>query len=248
MGADALVTDKPVNWLETKSPSSPLSVVLQSKESHSPIDPPSAQQFPSTQTQDALSAINSLKELRQALDEFHGCSLRNTAMNLVFGDGNPNTLTMIIGEAPGGEEDRQGLPFVGTSGKLLDRMLKAIDLDRTNVYITNIIPWRPPGNRTPTPDEITSFVPFMIRHIELIHPKILILLGSTAITALLGKSKAIRQLRGHWYPYHSPGLEQPIEILPTFHPAYLLRSPSYKRDVWHDLLMLKEKLASVRKN
>ncbi|MBM3571644.1 MAG: uracil-DNA glycosylase, partial [Alphaproteobacteria bacterium] len=165
-----------------------------------------------------------------------------TATNLVFGDGNPQAGLMLIGEAPGADEDRQGLPFVGVSGQLLDRMLAAIGRDRRSAYITNILPWRPPGNRQPTPAEIALCLPFIQRHIELVAPRVMVLVGGTSAKALLGRAEGIMKLRGRWFEYASVGLAQPVAALATYHPAYLLRTPAQKREAWRDLLAVKKKI------
>lgn len=183
-----------------------------------------------------------LVQLRQALESFDGLSLKRTAMNTVFADGNPQADIMCIGEAPGQDEDRQGLPFVGRSGKLLDRMLASIGLDRTNTYITNVVPWRPTENRKPTAEEIAACLPFVTRHIELVDPKILILFGGAAAQALLARHDGINRLRGQWFDFSSPGLQHPVAAMPTFHPAYLLRTPAAKRDAWRDLLAVYKRL------
>ncbi|MDC0033595.1 uracil-DNA glycosylase [Alphaproteobacteria bacterium] len=190
----------------------------------------------------AASNASSLPALREALANFEGCVLKNTAKNLVFADGTPEAPLMIIGEAPGGEEDRQGVPFVGPAGKLLDLMLASIGLDREQVYVTNILPWRPPGNRSPSDSEIAECLPFVERQIELVAPKILILVGGTAAKTLLGKSQGIMRLRGHWYTYESPRMSAPIDTRAILHPAYLLRSPAQKRETWLDLLQIKRRL------
>jgi len=184
--------------------------------------------------------VRTLEDLADSLDKFEGCTLKYTAMNLVFSDGNPNSRIMLIGEAPGEDEDRQGKPFVGASGRLLDRMLAGIGLDRTNTYITNILPWRPPGNRSPTQNEITVCLPFVHRHIEIIQPQVLIFLGGTAAKTMLNTNSGITRLRGRWHQYQCATLEKPIAALPLFHPAYLLRSPIHKREAWRDLLVLKK--------
>ena len=174
---------------------------------------------------------------------FDACPLKRTATNTVFADGNPAAPVMIIGEAPGADEDRLGNPFVGRAGQLLDRMLAAIGLDRTGVQITNVIYWRPPGNRKPTAAEIASCLPFVFRHIVLSRPKLLVLAGGTAATTLLDVTDGITRLRGRWFDLAVPGLDAPLPTLPMFHPAFLLRSPERKREAWRDLLALKAKLA-----
>lgn len=184
-----------------------------------------------------LSAeAKTVAELGSALEGFDGCPLKQTAANLVFGDGNPEARFMIVGEAPGPQEDRQGLPFVGPSGKLLDAMLEAIGLSRETVYITNMIFWRPPGNRTPTAAEIATCLPFTERHIELVAPDYLMLVGGSSAKSLLGRKEGVLKLRGRWFHYQSPGMSRPIPALATLHPAYLLRQPAQKRLAWRDFL------------
>src|SRR5713226_26923 len=173
---------------------------------------------------------------------FDLCPLKRTATNTVFLDGNPAAPVMIIGEAPGAEEDRLGRPFVGRSGQLLDRMLAAIGLDRTSVQITNVIYWRPPGNRKPTTAEIAACLPFVLRHIALARPRVLVLSGGTAASALLPLSEGITRLRGRWFDLAVPGLEALVATLAMFHPAFLLRDPARKRETWRDLLALKARL------
>ncbi len=186
-----------------------------------------------------------LEELEAALRAFDGCPLKATAMNTVFADGNPAARVMLIGEAPGEDEDRQGKPFVGVSGKLLDRMLAQIGLDRSNVYISNILPWRPPGNRSPTQAEIAACLPFLERHVELIGPKVLVPLGGTSAKTLLNRAEGITRLRGQWFDYRSPGLPGAVPVIPMLHPAYLLRNPIAKREAWRDLLALKQKILNI---
>ena len=190
-------------------------------------------------------AAQSLEELVEALAAFDGCALKKTATNLVFADGNPAARVMFVGEAPGADEDRAGKPFVGVSGQLLDRMVAWIGLDRTSFYITNILFWRPPGNRTPTSDEVAACMPFVIRHIELVAPAVLVPVGGPATEALLHRRDGITKLHGRWFDYQSPGLAQPIPTIPIFHPAFLLRSPAQKRAAWRDLLTLRQKLGSL---
>lgn len=181
-----------------------------------------------------------LDALRAALEGFQGLAIRETATQLVFADGNPQADIMLIGEAPGRDEDRLGRPFVGESGKLLDRMLGAIGLDRQSVYITNTVLWRPPGNRKPTPAEVTAMLPFLVRHIELVAPKALLLVGGSALSALFDFDARITRERGRWRDY--PAANGPIPALPMFHPAYLLRQPQLKRQAWQDLLSFRERL------
>jgi DNA polymerase len=202
---------------------------------------------PSTATASArelAAGCQTLDELRAALDKFDGCALKVTAKSTVFADGVADAPVMLIGEAPGREEDLEGLPFVGRSGQLLDRMLNSIGLDRrTNAYITNVIFWRPPGNRPPTPEEAALCAPFLLRHIELKQPKVLVLLGGTPVKHILNIEEGITRTRGRWGRYVVN--DQEIPALPMFHPAYLLRQPSAKRQTWQDLLSLKLKLREL---
>ncbi|MCU0832306.1 MAG: uracil-DNA glycosylase [Rhizobiaceae bacterium] len=190
------------------------------------------------------AAARTLDELREAMAAHEGCALKKTATQLVFADGNPAARIMLVGEAPGRDEDIQGKPFVGKSGQLLDRMLAAIGLDRTSVYIANTVPWRPPGNRTPTPEETAECLPFIRRQIELAGPDVLVLVGGQAAKAMLGTATGILQLRGTWVGAEvAPGLRLPA--LPTLHPAYLLRQPAHKRLAWADLLSLKRRIDAL---
>lgn len=184
-----------------------------------------------------------LEALHDAMAGFEGCNLKLTAKNTVFADGNPKASIMAVGEAPGRDEDMQGLPFVGRSGQLLDRMLAAIGLDREAVYISNVIAWRPPGNRTPTPQETEICRPFIERHIELVAPKILLPVGGSAAKTLLKTSDGIMRLRGKWQRYKQGEIE--IDALPMLHPAYLLRQPGHKRLAWQDLLKLKKRMVEL---
>jgi len=192
---------------------------------------------------EAAAACRSIPELVEAVRAFEGCALKRTATNTVVYDGTPEARLMLIGEAPGAEEDRKGLPFVGRAGQLLDRMLKAIGLERaTGAYITNVLFWRPPGNRTPTPEEIALCLPFVERQIALVKPKVLVLVGGTPAKALLGTAEGITRLRGRWFRYQGAGLPAPVDTTATFHPAYLLRQPSHKREAWRDLLAVQARL------
>ena len=166
-------------------------------------------------------------------------------MNLVFYDGNPEARIVLIGEAPGADEDRQGLPFVGVSGQLLDRMLASIGLDRTQVLIANTVFWRPPGNRSPTTSETAACLPFVERLIELVGPDIVVTLGGAAAKSLLAQTQGVTRLRGRWFEYETPRLSRPIAATVLFHPAYLLRSPAQKRLAWRDLLAIRKRLAKI---
>jgi len=189
-----------------------------------------------------------LAELQTALQHYDGCDLKQTAINLVFADGNPLADLMIIGDAPAEEEDRQGIPFVGPEGQLLDKMLAAIGLGRGDVYLTNLVFWRPPGNRTPTDVEIAACLPFTEQHIRLKKPKMLVLLGATVTKTLLHNRETFSKMRGQWASYtpHLGGEAlEPIPCLPIYHPSYLLRQPSAKRQAWVDLLRLQKELAET---
>jgi uracil-DNA glycosylase len=203
--------------------------------------PPAAPETAVMAAREAAGNATTLDELRALLAAFEGCTLRATATQLVFADGNPQSRVMFIGEAPGYDEDIVGRPFVGRSGKLLDRMLAAIGLDRTSAYIANVVPWRPPGNRTPTPQETAVCLPFIRRQIELANPDFLVCLGGPAMQTLLGVKDGITRSRGRWFSYDSGRRE--IRALATFHPAFLLRSPLQKRFAWRDFLALKKALA-----
>jgi uracil-DNA glycosylase family 4 len=190
---------------------------------------------------EAATTAATLDDLRAIVDRFEGCALRATATQLVFGRGNPQARVMFVGEAPGYEEDKSGLPFVGRSGQLLDRMLAAIGLDESNCYIANIVPWRPPGNRTPTPQESAICLPFIKRQIELSNAEVLVCLGGPAAQTLLNIRDGITKSRGRWYPFQAGARE--LRALATFHPAFLLRSPLQKRLAWRDMLALRKALA-----
>jgi uracil-DNA glycosylase len=194
----------------------------------------------------AASSAATLEDLRMILERFEGCALRATASRLVFGDGNPRARVMFVGEAPGRDEDLAGLPFVGRSGKLLDRMMAAIGLDRKSAYIANIVPWRPPGNRTPTPQESAICLPFILRQIELVDPDILVCLGAPSAQTLLKMRDGILKIRGRWFTHRSAARE--IRAIATLHPAYLLRQPLQKRLAWRDFLEIKKGLSDSARN
>ncbi|HEY6858264.1 MAG TPA: uracil-DNA glycosylase [Pseudolabrys sp.] len=249
-GVDALVGEDPIDrFAAVDAPAPP------ARTAHQAASPPapetrartmaSAPPAPDEATMTARAAAKGAKtldELRAILDKFEGCALKATATQLVFAAGNPTARLMFVGEAPGRDEDIEGLPFVGRSGKLLDRMLAAIGLDRTSVYIANIVPWRPPGNRTPTPQESQICLPFILRQIELVDPDILVCLGGPSAQALLGIKDGITKTRGRWFTFDTGKRE--IRAMPTFHPAFLLRSPLQKRFAWRDFLAIKKALAN----
>ncbi|HVZ92300.1 MAG TPA: uracil-DNA glycosylase [Rhizomicrobium sp.] len=192
---------------------------------------------------ESARAANSLAELKAALEAFEGCALKRSAANTVFADGDPGCGIMLIGESPGRDEDRQGLPFVGRAGQLLDKMLAAIGLDRSKVYITNVLNWRPPQNRDPSPEEAAMCLPFLRRHIELVDPEIIAVLGSVPLRHVMGNSDGILKTRGRWLEYSVSGRMRPV--MPTLHPAYLLRQPSHKKLAWRDLQAFERKIAAL---
>jgi DNA polymerase len=249
-GADALVGETPVDRFTAIEPPAPPPRLPQpvalppDLEIKGRASPPAILTAPDDAAMAARAAAKSAKtldELRAILDKFDGCALKATATQLVFADGNPKARVMLVGEAPGRDEDIEGLPFVGRSGKLLDRMLAAIGLDRTSVYIANVVPWRPPGNRTPTPQETAICLPFILRQIELVDPDILVCMGNPAAQTLLGIKEGITKTRGRWFSFDTGKRE--IRAMPTFHPAFLLRSPLQKRFAWRDFLAIKKALA-----
>lgn len=193
------------------------------------------------EAREAAASAPDLDALRALLESFEGCPLKHTATRLVFADGNPSARLMLVGEAPGRDEDIEGKPFVGRSGKLLDRMLAAIGIDRTSAYIANVVPWRPPGNRTPTPQETAICLPFIRRQIELANPDLLVCLGGPSAQTLLGLRDGITKGRGRWVEYDTGS--RTIPALATFHPAYLLRTPLGKRMAWRDMLAIEARLA-----
>jgi uracil-DNA glycosylase family 4 len=259
-GADALLGEEPVDRMADDTPALAVApgsaatrdamVQAPSRKATAPVEdrtfsPHAAPASPEAAVMAAREAAKSaatLDELRALLDNFTGCALRATATQLVFADGNPQSRVMFVGEAPGYDEDISGKPFVGRSGKLLDLMMTAIGLDRGNAYIANVVPWRPPGNRTPTPQETAICLPFIRRQIELANPDILVCLGGPAMQTLLSVKEGITRSRGRWFPYDTGARE--IRALATFHPAFLLRSPLQKRFAWRDFLALKKALAA----
>ena len=249
MGVDTALIDTPAAVLPDQHPARPATQsqepsarIRQSEVAETKL-PAAQMSSPSdtvTRTPD-LSDLQTLPDLKQALAAFDGCALKKTASNLVFADGNPDAKVMIIGEAPGGDEDRMGLPFVGAAGQLLDKMLAAIGLDRQHVYITNILPWRPPGNRTPSSEEVALLLPFLRRHIQLKAPQVILALGGSSAKLLLSTTTGILKLRGQVQEIDFGEAGQPmvIPVLPSLHPAYLLRAPVMKRQAFADLLTLR---------
>lgn len=244
-GVDALVGEEPVDRFAMAEPaparaSRPaVPPASEAKAAPANVAPPAPDEA-ALAARAAAKSAKTLEALRGILEKFDGCALKATASQLVFADGNPKARVMLVGEAPGRDEDIEGLPFVGRSGKLLDRMLAAIGLDRTSVYIANIVPWRPPGNRTPTPQESQICLPFILRQIELADPDILVCLGGPSAQTLLGIKEGITKTRGRWFTFDTGKRE--IRAMPTFHPAFLLRSPLQKRFAWRDFLAIKRAL------
>ncbi len=255
-GVDALVGEEPVDRMaEEPAPLPPalppparpmperktIAAVTNVPAPAPPASPPPPE-VAAMAAREAAATAQNLDELRALLDNFQGCALRATATQLVFADGNPQARLMFVGEAPGYEEDQTGKPFVGRSGKLLDRMIEAIGLDRSKVYIANVVPWRPPGNRTPTPQETAICLPFIRRQIELANPDILVCLGQPSTQTLLGTREGITRTRGRWFKFDTGSRE--IRAIATLHPAYLLRQPLQKRLAWRDFLAIKKALVA----
>lgn len=234
-----------------RTPSSPAQSGIAQPAAPRPAAVPRASQAeldrPADAARDAARAATTLEALKAVIEGFDGCGLKITATNTVFADGVVGADVMVVGEAPGADEDRQGKPFVGVSGQLLDRMLASIGLSReSSVYITNILPWRPPGNRPPTQAEIATCIPFVERHIELAAPKLLLFAGGTSAKSMMGRKEGITRLRGTWTDWQQPNLDGTIPALATYHPAYLLRSPGQKSSAWKDLLALRRRLDELR--
>ena len=185
-----------------------------------------------------------LQELKQSIANFKDCELKKNSTNIVFSDGNPNSKIMIIGEGPGSNEDLEGVPFIGKTGDLLDKMLMSINLNRENVYITNVVNYRPPENRNPTEEEIIRYLPYLTKHIEIIDPKILILLGSSALNALIGNNQKISEIRGKWINKKIGKCN--TSVIVSFHPAFLMRQPDQKAMSWTDLKMIRKKISDLK--
>ncbi len=238
MGADEIIGEEPVNRLAAPAPRPQPAAAAPQR--------PEVAMLPAVAVPSQSSACNSLQEIAAALEGFESCPLKKTATRLCFADGNPAARVLLVGEAPGRDEDIQGKPFVGQSGQLLDRMLAAIGLSRgaddreSAVFITNVVFWRPPGNRTPTEAETQMCLPFLLRTIELQKPDVIVCLGATPAQRLTGRTEGILKMRGKWVTATVSGRN--IPLLPTLHPAYLLRQPAQKRLAWRDLLSLRQSL------
>ncbi len=243
IGADEAIGDAPVDRFSlTKAVSEPVlpSSVFKTQSLLTP-KPQASDEYVKLAT-DMASQASDVFALLNALENFEGCGLKKTATNLVFFEGNPLAKIMLIGEAPGAQEDRQGTPFAGLNGVLLDKMLSSIDIKQNEILISNTVFWRPPGNRSPTAQEIAICLPFIKRLIELVHPKILILLGGSAAKSLLEESQGVGRLRGRWFSYKTAALKGPIDTTVMFNPDSLLKTPNQKRLAWYDLLTIKKKL------
>jgi DNA polymerase len=243
-GADEAVGEEPVNRLKAPAAPPAVSAARPATPKQAAPSPPPA---PGDAVGDAMAragAATSLAELKAAMEAFDGCALKRTASNTVFADGTPQGRVMFIGEAPGRDEDRIGKPFVGRAGQLLDKMLASVGLNRqTNAYITNVINWRPPDNRDPTPEEAAMCLPFLRRHIELADPAVMVLLGAVAARHVIGITDGIMRSRGRWMEYRVG--ERMVPVLLTLHPAYLLRQPAHKKLAWRDLQALAAKMEQL---
>jgi len=247
-GADEAVAEAPVNRLTAKPLAPPVPVSAKPRPA-----PPSAPLPPAPSlagsdaigdAQRAAAAARNLEELKAAMEGFEGSALKRGATNTVFADGTPGGRIMFIGEAPGRDEDRIGKPFVGRAGQLLDKMMASIDLDRgRNCYITNVINWRPPDNRDPSPEEAAICLPFLRRHIELANPGIIVLLGAVAARHVMGVTEGIMRTRGRWLEYRVG--EAMVPVMPTLHPAYLLRQPAHKKLAWRDLQAVASRMEAL---
>lgn len=248
-GADEAVADAPVNRLTAKppAPAAPVPVAPRAAASRPAPSPPPPSLTGSDAVGDAMkvaAAARSLAELKATMEAFEGSALKRGATNTVFADGTPSGRVMFIGEAPGRDEDRIGKPFVGRAGQLLDKMLASIDLDRgRNCYITNVINWRPPDNRDPSPEEAAICLPFLRRHIELANPGIIVLLGAVAARHVMGVTEGIMRTRGRWLEYRVGDIMVPV--MPTLHPAYLLRQPAHKKLAWRDLQAVASRMEAL---
>ena len=249
-GVDEICGDKPWTEIEKTTPRIiPVASVAVPPKPVEPVRQATTELAQATVTarqnaNDICASVSTLEELRKAVEDFDGCALKLTAAHTVFGDGNPHARVVFVGEAPGADEDRIGIPFVGRSGHLLDKMLAAVNIDRTKCYICNILPWRPPGNRTPLDSEIAVCLPFLKKQIDLINPDYIFTLGGSAANALLDIAESISRLRGRWLDYtKSDG--STAKVLASFHPAYLLRTPGQKAKSWADLLRLAREMGTV---
>lgn len=244
-GVDLAVGEEPVDRFNQKpAPAVPIASTNPAQTTDQrPIQTPPILGGDPAEARRLAATADTLENLQQILGSYDGCGLKMRATQLVFADGNPQARIMLIGEAPGAEEDRQGKPFVGRSGQLLDRMLAAIGLDRSKVYIANTVPWRPPGNRTPTPEEMELCLPFLHRQVELVAPRLVMTLGGPAMQTVFKTTNGIIKMRGRWQSV-SIGRHE-VDAMPTLHPAYLLRNPAAKQQAWKDLLSLRARIENL---
>lgn len=257
-GVDEAISEEPQNRFDKPSqpPAAPMAASQASAKA--PVEPMVAQALIPPTKQDpgqdkalktavkVAASANTLDELHGALEKFDGCGLKATAENLVWGYGNSDAKLMLIGDVPGDEEDRQGVPFVGPGGQLLDKMLASIGLDREQVFLSYTVFWRPPGKRTPSPGEIALCQPFVERMIEIIDPELIVTIGAPATHSLLAQKGSIARLRGKWFSYESPKMSRPVQATAIYSPDYLLSSPAMKRPTWDDLLEIKKKYKSLK--
>ena len=236
-GVDVPVGDEPVDRFAASVPKPRARPAVAAT---APVLPEAARNADPSETRALAAAAQTLDALRAAMDSYDGCGLKHRATRLCFADGNPEAEIMLVGEAPGSEEDQQGKPFVGRAGQLLDKMLAAIGLDRTKVFIVNTVPWRPPGNREPAPDEMALCRPFLERQVELVAPRLLVTLGNVPTKSLFGTATGIVRMRGQWKELTIGS--HTVPALATFHPAYLLRQPAQKALAWRDMLALKARI------
>ncbi len=267
-GVDLAVNNTPTNWFAlpkpgkakpTAAPEAPASstIIATPRPAAPSFSPPPKATAPAphatqgtqeavAKAKEAAAKASTITELRAAVEAFDGCALKKMATNTVFADGTENAPIMFIGEAPGADEDRQGIPFCGTSGQLLDKMLAAIGLSRAeNAYISNTVFWRPPGNRNPTEEELMICRPFVEKHIALAKPKLLVMVGGIAMKSLLNETQGITRMRGHEHRYHHDQMDAAIPAYALFHPSYLLRQPAHKALAWKDLLQIKAHLSRL---
>jgi len=242
-GVDVAVGDEPVDRFATSAVVPPKRALPGMEPPPAPVPAAPLVADPS-ETRALAQAAPTLEALRAAMDAYDGCALKHRATQLCFSDGNPEAQIMLVGEGPGEQEDKQGKPFVGRGGQLLDRMLGAIGLDRSKVFIVNMVPWRPPGNRNPTPDELALCTPFVVRQVELVNPKLLVTLGNVPTQSLFATSQGITRMRGNWKTLTIGAWTGPV--LPTLHPAFLLRTPSAKAQAWKDMLSLKKAIVKEK--
>ena len=242
-GVDVAVGDEPVDRFATSAVVPPKRALPGMEPPPAPVPAAPLVADPS-ETRALAQAAPMLEALRAAMDAYDGCALKHRATQLCFSDGNPEAQIMLVGEGPGEQEDKQGKPFVGRGGQLLDRMLGAIGLDRSKVFIVNMVPWRPPGNRNPTPDELALCTPFVVRQVELVNPKLLVTLGNVPTQSLFATSQGITRMRGNWKTLTIGAWTGPA--LPTLHPAFLLRTPSAKAQAWKDMLSLKKAIVKEK--